>query len=89
MFFAVTVLLIVSVVFYGCKKTEPQTSTVPASVNEPVVEQTTCPVMAGAINKNLFTVYQEKTVYFCCPDCKGKFESEPDKYIAKLPQFAK
>ena len=64
-----------------------ETTKKPESAKTP--EQTTCPVMGGAINKNLFTVYQGKTVYFCCPGCKGKFESEPDKYIAKLPQFAK
>jgi len=44
-------------------------------------------VMKGAINKNLFTEYKGKKVYFCCAGCKGKFEKEPEKYIAKLPQF--
>jgi YHS domain-containing protein len=53
------------------------------------VEQTTCPVMGGAIDKALFTEYQGKKVYFCCPGCKEKFEAEPEKYIAKLPQFGK
>ncbi len=52
-------------------------------------EQTTCPVMGGAIDKNIFVEYKDKKVYFCCPDCKAKFEAEPEKYIAKLPQFAK
>ena len=66
-----------------------------ATVDEPaeavaaVVEQTTCPVMGGAIDKALFTEYQGKKVYFCCPGCKEKFEAEPEKYIAKLPQFSK
>ena len=48
--------------------------------------QTTCPVMGGAINKALFTEYKGKKVYFCCEGCKEKFEAEPEKYIAKLPQ---
>ena len=52
-----------------------------------VVEQTTCPVMDKAINKNMFTEYKGKKVYFCCPGCKEKFEKDPEKYIAKLPQF--
>jgi len=26
-------------------------------------------------------------VYFCCPGCEEKFKAEPEKYIAKLPQF--
>lgn len=51
------------------------------------VEQTSCPVMGGAINKDLFTEYKGKKVYFCCPGCKEQFEKEPEKYIAKLPQF--
>ncbi len=51
------------------------------------VEQTTCPVMGGAIDKAVFVEYQGKKVYFCCPACKPKFEAEPAKYVAKLPQF--
>jgi YHS domain-containing protein len=51
------------------------------------VEQTICPVMGGAIDKTIFVEYQGKKVYFCCPECKGKFEAEPAKYVAKLPQF--
>ena len=50
-------------------------------------EQTTCPVMGGAINKDIFIVYKGKKVYFCCPACKPMFEREPEKYVDKLPQF--
>jgi len=54
------------------------------------VEQTTCPIMDGMkINPNVFVEYKGKKVYFCCNDCKGKFEAEPEKYISKLPQFQK
>lgn len=53
------------------------------------VEQKTCPVMGAPINKDLFTEYKGKKVYFCCEECKPKFEQEPEKYIAKLPQFNK
>ena len=51
------------------------------------LEQTTCPVMGGAINKAIFTEHKGKKVYFCCSPCEEKFEQEPEKYIAKLPQF--
>jgi len=52
------------------------------------IEQTTCPVMGGnPINKALFIEYKGKKVYFCCPGCEEKFNAEPEKYIAKLPQF--
>ena len=51
------------------------------------IEQTTCPVMGGAIDKNIFVEYQGKKVYFCCPGCEEKFKENPDTYLAKLPQF--
>jgi len=51
-------------------------------------EQATCPVMEGKpINKAIFTEYKGKKVYFCCKGCDVKFNAEPEKYIAKLPQF--
>jgi YHS domain-containing protein len=54
------------------------------------MEQTTCPVMDGnKIDKNVFVEYKGKKVYFCCTQCKAAFEKEPEKYLAKLPQFAK
>jgi len=62
---------------------EAKTTTETAST----VEQTTCPVMGGAINKELFVEYKGKKVYFCCKGCEEQFNKEPEKYIAKLPQF--
>jgi YHS domain-containing protein len=96
-------LLAGSVFVYGCKKSEPvptETSTKTMTMQDhaamaedaakevvAAAEQTTCPVMGGAINKALFTEYQGKKVYFCCDGCKEKFEAAPEQYIAKLPQF--
>ena len=64
-----------------------------AETGEPVLtagaDQTTCPVMGGAINKDIFTEYKGKKVYFCCPGCQPEFDKDPEKYIAKLPQFRK
>ena len=51
------------------------------------IEQTTCPVMGGAIDKAIFIEYQSKKVYFCCPGCEEKFKENPEMYLAKLPQF--
>jgi YHS domain-containing protein len=54
------------------------------------VEQTMCPVMDGMkINPNVFVEYKGKKVYFCCNGCKDKFEADPEKYTANLPQFKK
>jgi YHS domain-containing protein len=88
------VLLAASAIFYGCKKTEPmkmeqQAAVAAASDANAAIEQKTCPVEGGVINKSLFTVYKGKKVYFCCPSCKPEFEKNPEKYISKLPQFAK
>jgi YHS domain-containing protein len=50
-------------------------------------EQTACPVSGKAINKEVFTTYKGKKVYFCCTSCKAEFEKNPEKYLDKLPQF--
>ena len=98
-FFGLSLVLIGLIAVAGCEKSEPQGSA--PKPTEPVAdavsdaaklasatEQKTCPIMEGqAINKDLFTEYKGKKVYFCCPGCKPKFEAEPEKYIAKLPQF--
>jgi len=51
------------------------------------VEQTTCPIMAMAIDKNVYTEYKGKKVYFCCAGCETPFLENPEKYLSKLPQF--
>ncbi len=53
-----------------------------------VAEQTNCPVMGGAIDKNIFVEYKGKKVYFCCKGCVAEFQKEPEKYVSKLPQSA-
>jgi YHS domain-containing protein len=63
------------------------TATKAAGETTAATEQTTCPVMGEPIDKNIFVEYKGKKVYFCSPGCKAKFEKDPEKYIAKLPQF--
>ena len=79
------------IVVGGCKESEPEGSsgTVPEAKDVVAVagEQTTCPIMNAAINKEIFVEYKGKKVYFCCPGCEDKFNAEPEKYLAKLPQF--
>jgi len=95
--FALTGLLLTGVLGLSSCKQEPeaaQEETVETEVKETVVaaaetEQTTCPVMEGKpIDKDIFVEYQGKKVYFCCEPCKEKFNAEPEKYLAKLPQFS-
>jgi len=47
--------------------------------------QKTCPVMGGKIDKDVYTDYNGRRVYFCCASCKKKFAKEPEKYLNKLP----
>ncbi|MDY0355805.1 MAG: YHS domain-containing protein [Sedimentisphaerales bacterium] len=82
------------VLFSGCKKhNDDHAGHDHASVEESAAEtvaiaQTTCPVMEGnSINKNLFVEYEGEKVYFCCAGCPEMFLADPEKYIAKLPQF--
>ena len=72
-----------------CSMMCPMMQTAPGD-NDPQAkssEQVTCPVMGGPINKDIYTEYKGKNVYFCCPMCKGKFEADSDAYLEKLPQF--
>jgi YHS domain-containing protein len=88
----------VSLGLTGCQKQAPkapaksEAKTPEAAPGQPaaqVAEQTTCPVMGGAIDKDIFVEYQGKKVSFCCKECVEKFKAHPDWYLAKLPQFAK
>ena len=88
------ILLSAAAVFNGCKKAEPvnmepQGAVTAASDSNAVTEQKLCPVMGNPIDKKVYTEYKGKKVYFCCPICKPEFEKNPEKYIGKLPQFAK
>jgi YHS domain-containing protein len=75
--------------------TVAQTSICPAdcqkaccgSKTETVAEQTTCPIMGSPVKQSVFTVYQGKKVYFCCPGCDKAFNKNPEKYASNLPQF--
>lgn len=83
-------LMLTTVVAVGCKKKEPAAPAETKEVASAAVEQTTCPIMEGnKIDKNIFVEYKGKKVYFCCAACKSVFEKDPEKYIAKLPQFKK
>ncbi|MHC4599367.1 MAG: hypothetical protein ACYS47_10215 [Planctomycetota bacterium] len=53
----------------------------PASGRKP---QTHCPVMGGAVNRNVFTVYKGWKIYFCCPGCDRRFARDPEMYMRKM-----
>jgi YHS domain-containing protein len=88
------ILLLTVVLINGCKEKSPSpassTSDIEAvtSAAAETYEQMSCPVMGGKINKALYTEYKDKKVYFCCSGCVAKFKEDPEKYLAKLPQFS-
>jgi YHS domain-containing protein len=47
------------------------------------IEQKTCPVMGGPIDKSVYIDYQGKRIYFCCDSCKAKFLKSPETYLKK------
>jgi len=49
--------------------------------------QTTCPVMGGPINKELYADYKGERVYFCCMACPPEFAKDPEKFIKKLNEM--
>ncbi len=87
--------------FAGCRKEKATTGTpgaapmkpaaaaAPAQPTAQTAEQTNCPIMGGPINKDIFVEYQGKKVYFCCKGCPETFLANPEKYLSKLPQFAR
>jgi YHS domain-containing protein len=100
--FVAVVLSVGLLMLNGCKKSEPSSTETSyntmkgmqehATTEETAKaaaagEQTICPVMGNPIDKDVFVEYEGKKVYFCCPDCKAKFNADSEKYIAKLPQF--
>jgi YHS domain-containing protein len=59
----------------------------PEKVLVQTAEQTACPIMGMAVDKNVYTEYKGKKVYFCCAGCETPFLENPEKYLSKLPQF--
>jgi len=49
--------------------------------------QTECPVAGKPINVDKSVEYEGQKVYFCCGGCSKKFEADPAKYTAKVPQL--
>jgi YHS domain-containing protein len=49
----------------------------------------TCPITGKDINPTKTVEYEKQLIGLCCDDCKGKFESDPKKYIGKVKEFKK
>jgi Cu(I)/Ag(I) efflux system membrane fusion protein len=51
------------------------------------VDQAHCPVMGGAIDRNVFTDYKGMRIFFCCAGCEEKFLAGPEKYLKALEEM--
>jgi len=78
----------------GCKKSTESQKT-PAATKVPTTStstaakiQTICPVEGRKIDKNVYVDYQGKRIYFCCADCKAKFDADSAKYIKQMEDKA-
>ena len=50
---------------------------------------TKCPISGKAGSPDAVFVYKGQSICFCCNNCKGKFESNPEQFIAKVENFKK
>ena len=46
--------------------------------------QTSCPVLGGNVDRNIFVDYKGQRIYFCCKGCDEEFKKNPDKYLEKM-----
>ena len=57
----------------------------PPVATQPAPTNTKCPVSDEAVSATARTAtYQNKAVGFCCDDCVGLFNKNPEKYADKL-----
>jgi YHS domain-containing protein len=83
---AVVMSLLGLLVVNGCekqKKASVSTKT-PATTTTTMKAQATCPIEGAKINKSIYADYQGKRIYFCCADCKAKFNADPAKYVKQM-----
>ena len=59
----------------------------PAQANEQTIKpQTVCPVMGGAIDKNLYVDHQGRRIFVCCKMCIQEVQKDPAKYVKQLEE---
>jgi YHS domain-containing protein len=48
--------------------------------------QTTCPVLGGNIDRQVYVDYKGQRIYFCCKGCDAEFKKDPEKYLKKMKE---
>ena len=63
----------------------PEQAVAAGALNPSSPGNTMCPVTTDeAVDENFSTVYNGRTVYFCCRRCRSKFEADPEAYVENL-----
>ena len=62
-------------------------SAMSSSFDDPINKK--CPITGKDIVAGRTSEYKKQLIGFCCMDCVGKFESDPEKYIKKVKEFKK
>ncbi len=80
-FFAASALLLTGLSLHAAPAAKP--------AKAPLVCPVTGDTIASAKAAVGHSTYQGKTYYFCCADCKSKFDKNPAKYIKAASAGAK
>ncbi|MFQ5806326.1 MAG: DUF2231 domain-containing protein [Phycisphaerae bacterium] len=65
----------------------PATALAQESATPPALNKW-CPVLPDEeADPTITTVYQGRTIAFCCDRCLGKFKADPQRYISRLPSL--
>ena len=64
-----------------------ETEAVILDVKNELTEQTTCPIMGGGINKNLYVDKDGKRIYMCCTGCTYEITNNFEEMIEKLAEI--
>jgi YHS domain-containing protein len=66
----------------GRDAAELRKDSVAAAQDKPINKK--CPVSNKDVDEKCTSKYKEHLVAFCCGNCKGKFDKDPEAYAKKL-----
>lgn len=69
---------------FGRAALSGETNTHAAHKAPAAAAQTKCPVLGGDIDRSLHVDYRGRRVYFCCRQCIGEFNKNPQELVRKL-----
>ncbi len=49
--------------------------------------QVNCPIMGGAVNRELYVDHEGKRIYVCCPPCLAAVRANPAAALEKLAEL--